>query len=63
MEGERSAAADIRKGVTVVMNLSPLQVEAVLRYTLVFVQMSLSESVLLSSLCPGYGKDKPEVSM
>lgn len=31
--------------------------EAVIRYTLVFVQIRLSESVLLSSSGPGYRKD------
>lgn len=45
------------------MDSSPLQMEAVLRYILAFVQITLSESVPLSSLCPGYGKEKPEVSM
>lgn len=63
MEGEGSSAVGICKGMIIAMDPSPLQMEAGLRYTLVFVQIGLSESVLLSSLCPGNGKDKPEVSM
>lgn len=44
MEGEGSSAEDTCRGVVILMDASPLHMEAVITYALVFVQISLSET-------------------